>query len=109
MPNYFMHAVVPWTDLFSARTLMAARLVASTVLPSASLASEFLSKSQGWLLCPPTPWALTASFLYWRSLGGKNFGSASALSGFPLRFVKQMPATQAILDDHASPHGRHGR
>jgi hypothetical protein len=50
-----------------------------------------------------------ASFLYWRSLAGKKIGSASALSGFPLRFFKQTPATQAILDDHASPHGRHGR
>ncbi len=62
MPNYFMHAVVPWTDLFLARTLMAARSVASTVPLSASLASESLSESQGWLLCPPTPWALNGLF-----------------------------------------------
>jgi hypothetical protein len=62
MPNYFMHAVAPWTDLFSARTLMAAWLVAFTVPPSASLASESSSESQGWLLCPPTPWALMAFF-----------------------------------------------
>jgi hypothetical protein len=52
MPNYFMHAIVPWADLFLARTLMAARLVASTVPPSASLALESSSESQGWLLCP---------------------------------------------------------
>ncbi len=62
MSNYFMHAVVPWTDLFLARTLMAARSVASTLPPSASLALESSSESQGWLLCPLTPWALTAFF-----------------------------------------------
>ncbi len=83
MPNYLMHAVVPWTDLFSARTLMAAWLVASMVPPSASLALETSSESQGWLLCPPTPWALTASFLYWRSLAGKKSAALLPCPVFP--------------------------
>ena len=83
MPNYFMHAVVPWTDLFSVRTLMAARSVASTVPPSASLALESSSKSQGWLLCPLTPWALTASFLYWRSLASKKSAALPPCPVFP--------------------------
>jgi hypothetical protein len=109
MPNYFMHAVIKWSDLFSARTLMAARSVASTVPPSASLALESSSESQGWLLCPSTPWALTASFYILAFFGRQKIGSAFGLSGFPLRFVKQTPAAQAILDDHASPHGRHGQ
>jgi hypothetical protein len=76
MPNYFMHAVVPWTDLFLVRTLMAAWLVASTVHSSASLASESLSKSQGWLLCPPTPWALMAFFytgILWPAKNRRRF------------------------------------
>ncbi len=89
MPNYFMHAIVPWTDLFLARTLMAARSVASTVPPYASLALESSSESQGWLLCPPPPWALTASFFILAFFGWQKIGSASALSGFPLRFFKQ--------------------
>jgi hypothetical protein len=98
----------PWMDLFLARTLSAARSVASTVPPSALLALESSSKSQGWSLCPLTPWAQTASFLYWRSLAGKNRQRFC-----PVRFSPEIcqttPATQAILDDHASPHGRHGQ
>ncbi len=80
-----------WIDLFSARTLRAARSVASTVPPSALLALRSSFESQGWSLCPPTPWAQTASFLYWRSLAGKN----------RQRFHPVRADNTGELDDHA--------
>jgi hypothetical protein len=66
----------------------AVRAVLSPLVRGAALLSESSSESQGWPFFPPTPWALTASFLCWHSWASK-IGSASALSGFPLKFVKQ--------------------
>ena len=88
-----LDAVVPCTDLLSTRILLAAWLVAFTVLPGTSLASESTSDSLSYgswdgkktavlapcpilpvaaapntwwlLLCPRALWAIAASFLYW--------------------------------------------
>ncbi len=88
-----LNAVMPRTDLLSTRILMAAWLVAFTVSPGTSLASESTSDpllygswdgkkpaalapcpilpvaaapNTWWLLlCPWAPWDIAASFLYW--------------------------------------------
>jgi hypothetical protein len=47
-------------------------------------------------------------FLYWRSLAGKNWQRFRPV-WFSPEICQTTPATQVILDDHASPHGRHGQ
>ncbi len=61
----------------------------SPLVRGAALPSESCPSPKGGRSSPPAPWALTASFLYWRSWASKRIGSTSALSGFPLKFVKQ--------------------